>query len=587
MYPSARRAEVVTSRTSLDLLALPYPFSQVGLLTDRAFAKLAEERRSRAARSLPPVNEQVLEELHRTGVLIPLFRVDLTPAPDAPGIDLSTSLTAQQVHTTVINELLRGASEGRVIDPATVGFEPWPGDRRRSRWPSVDSGYLYSRHQLLGLDVAMSFVSQLKGRLEGGRPFWCLEDESLPNAPTLEALGSWRSLAVVLSALDTYYWPRMTHTLSNDLAVWRTVLQAFEPVQMLTWLGLTLDQIERQLTSLHIAASFSDDTGDFYELIRRAKAEAWKSLRGDAAVAMDYRLAADILARFAEELNPGGDYASAQHAPLPQQGLSARPESLDAALTDLRLSPFPSLVIGVEGATEYRLVPRVMEQLGVVWDRNRIEIVDFEGTLDLSLLARYAIEPLLGRDFGSGVALDRPLTRFLIMADAENNFESAADRRRLRKVLLASLTKNVPKDLRADYYVNTKRGRMVEIWTWGKQRPFEFAHFTDRQLADAMLSIAKVPYPHRYERLVNGLHMQRTRCPAPDVEEVCWPRSGLRKPDLADALWPVLEAKINRAIQRGQKGPPVMQACTRAYEMAAVSEGLSMMLRRRRWRPRK
>ncbi len=587
VFSTVRRADAVTARSSLDLLNLPYPFSQLGLLTASDFAKLAGERRSRAGRSLPSVDEQVLEELHRYGALIPLFRVDLTPGPDAQGIDLSTSLTAQHVHTTVINELLRGASEGRVIDPAAVGFEPWPSDRRRTLWPSVESRYLYSRHQLLGLDMAMPFVSELKPRRTGKRITWHLEDASLPNKPTLEAFGSWRALAVVLAALDTYYWPRMTSIVSHNYVAWRKAVQEFDPTEALAWLGLTLDQIKRQVTSLHTLASFCDDTGDFYELIRRAKSDAWKSLRGDAAVTMDYRLAADILARFAEELNPGGDYAATRYAPLSQQGLSARPKSLDAALTDLRLSPFPALVVGVEGETEFRLVPRVMELLGVVRDRNRIAIVDFEGTHDLSLLARYAVEPVLGRDLGTGVALDRPLTRFLVMADAENKYETAADRRKQLKLLLDSLTKNVPKDLRADYYVNTRRDRIVEIRTWGRRRPFEFAHFTDRELADAMLSIANVPHPRGRDRLINGLHMQRTRSPAPDVEEVFWPRSGLRKPDLADALWPVLEEKINRAIERRRPGPQVMQACDRAYEMASVTHGLSMMLRRRRWRPRK
>jgi hypothetical protein len=33
------------------------------------------------------------------------------------------------------------------------------------------------------------------------------------------------------------------------------------------------------------------------------------------------------------------------------------------------------------------------------------------------------------------------------------------------------------------------RGRVVEIMTWGT-KPFEFAHFTDQQLADALLNIA-------------------------------------------------------------------------------------------------
>lgn len=66
------------------------------------------------------------------------------------------------MHATFINELLRGAAEGRAVDPAAVAFEPWPRERQRGVWPSVASGYLYTRHQMLGLDIAMSFVTKLQ-----------------------------------------------------------------------------------------------------------------------------------------------------------------------------------------------------------------------------------------------------------------------------------------------------------------------------------------------------------------------------------------------------------------------------------------
>jgi hypothetical protein len=504
-------------------------------------------------------------------------------------MDISSSLTPKNVHSTLVTELYVAVQEGRAIDPAVAGFEPWPKDRRRNLWPSVDSGYLYTRHQLLGLAAAMPLLRELKPRRSEQGISWYLDDDALPNARTVAALSSWRSLAITLAALDTYYWPQITHSLSGDFASWQQLLRAHDPAQTLAWLGVSFEQVERQISSLLGAASFRDDTGDFYELIRRAKAEAWKSLRGDAAVAMDYRLAADILIRFAEELNPGSDYAGAEHSGLSQQGLSARPESLDAALTNLHLSPFPALVLGVEGETEYRLVPRVLDLLGITFNRNRIVVVDYGGSGDLKLLARYAVEPVLGRDFGHCVALDRPLTRFLVLADAENNYKTAAGRRKQRRLLLESLTKNVPKDLRSNYYINTRRGRIVEIRTWGKL-PFEFAHFTNRELADAMLSIAKAPHPQGRAQLINDLSRQRKH-QAPDVSRVYrdfkWPGSGLSKPTLADSLWPVLERKIQDAIQRGTSGPPVMQACVRAYEMAAVSEKVSIVLRRRRWRPRK
>ena len=447
-------------------------------------------------------------------------------------------------------------------------------------------GYLYSRHQLLGLDVAAPFLARLEGQLNEGRPAWRLDEKLLPNAPTQDALGSWRALAIVLAAVDTWYWPQITHGLMHDLATWRTALDEFDPVSMLSWLGLALNQIQRQATNLRTTASLCDDIGDFYELVRRAKADAWESMRGDAATAMDYRLAADILDRFTADLNPQTGHTDQHGVPLSQQGLSVRPESLDAALTDLRLSPFPALVIGGEGDTEYTLVSRVLGLLGIQRDRNRIELVDFGGTTqNLALLARYAAQPVLGRDYGRGVVLDRPLTRFLVMTDAENKYKTAGDRRYQRRLLLDSLTVNVPEDLRADYYSNTRSGRIIEICTWGPL-PFEFAHFTDSQLADAMLSAAEVPYPHGRARLIHGIEMQRTHN-APDIEKVFWRNSRLTKPSLADALWPVLEKRINTAIRRGHQGPPVMRACLRAYEMLSISEGRSIILRRRKSRLRK
>ena len=77
--------------------------------------------------------------------------------------------------------------------------------------------------------------------------------------------------------------------------------------------------------------------------------------------------------------------------------------------------------------------------------------------------------------------------------------------------------------------------------------------------------------------------MQRTRNPEPNVEKVFWNGSGLSKLTLADALWPVLEKRIDVAIRRGHHGPLVM----RAYEMASISEHWPVILRRRESRRRR
>ncbi len=580
VYSSIKSARDGTGRSSLDLLSLIYPFSQIGLLSARDFATEAAKRRDRSVQHLP-MNEQVLEELHRCGVLAPLFRVELAGGTPQHVIDVSQSLTARQVLTTFVGELYRAAAEGRAADPAAEDFARWPTERRRHLWPTVESGYLYSRHQLLGLDVSASFVWKLKPQRSANRTTWHLAEADRPNAPTMTALASWRSLAIILAALDTYYWPFMTHTVSHDLVAWRAARQAFVPSEMLSWLGLSLDQIAAQARDLRIMAAFRDDMGDFYDLIRRARPKSWETLRGDALTAMDCRLAADIFDRFSQELSGITDDPPSLPEPLSHQGLSSRPHSLDAALTDLRLSPYPSLVIGVEGATEYLLVPRVMKLLEIELDRNWIEIVDFGGsTKDLTLLARHAAEPLLGKDYGDSVRLDRPYTRFLVLVDAENKYRTVADRHRQRKSLLDSLSKNLPPKLRRDLYSYALRARTVEIRTWGRL-PFEFAHFTDAQLADALLQLARTPHPGGRAALIAQINQERFSS-SPDIGDIRWPGRGpISKLSLADKTWPLLEARIQRAIQRGHRGPPIMQAVLRAYEMASSSVRSTTVLRRR------
>ena len=119
----------------------------------------------------------------------------------------------------------------------------------------------------------------------------------------------------------------------------------------------------------------------------------------------------------------------------------------------------------------------------------------------------------------------------------------------------------------------------MEIKTWGKL-PFEFAHFSDGRLASVMISIASVPPPRGRAAIVNALHMQRTHDPSPNVQDVFWRGSGLSKTKLAEALWPLLEARMKHAIERSTAGPPVMQGVLRAYEMASASYGIRRALRR-------
>jgi hypothetical protein len=487
------RAKASSSRSPLELLSLPWPFSQLQLLTADEFVKKADEQELRArSRRL---DTHALEELHRTGILVPFFRVRLAdPDPD-DRIDVGDSLTLRHVTSTVEHELFRAAVEGRATDPAHEPFSPWPRERRRHLWPSNDWAYAYSHHQLHGLRCAKAIVAQLEPSFAPKMTTtWELPSNAVPVQGTLDEIARWRGLAVVLSALDTIYWPEIMRTVSYGLGIWREVRAAFDAASTLGWLGVSAAEIADQADDFRFAATFGDVLGDFFDIVRRAKPSAWATLRGPALVAMEERIAAEILHRSTQEVSPTSlAPPGTLLPPLSQQWLGDRPTSLDASLSNLMLSPHPTVVLALEGETEMLLMPRVFELLGIQNNPNFIRIECFGGTTkDLQLLARFAAAPLLGTDRGDHVELDRPLTHFLVLTDAENKYASRADRRRQRLLLLDSITYAVPHDLKADYF--GRSAHVVEIQTWGKL-PFEFAHFTNSQLAGALLGASTRSFP--------------------------------------------------------------------------------------------
>lgn len=573
-------ARASSTRSTLDLLTLRWPFSQVQLLSAEEFLKRAEERRivMLADRVL---DLSGLEELHRTGVLIPFYRVRLDNGDPEQAIDLSDSRTLKLVPGTITNEAFRGAHDGRVTDPAAEPYEPWPTEQRRMLWPSNDWAFVYSHHQLLGLRRARTIVGMLHPRHhKDHRTTWHLADEDVPEEQALTNCASWRGLAVVLSALDTTYWPQIMHTVHFSFEEWREHRLAFDPAATLDWLGVTVEEAKDAADQLRFNASFADVFGDLYDIVRRAKPQSWYTMRGPALTAIDDLVAAEVLHQTAEEIT-GPPPPQPLPPPLSQQWLGQRPHSLDAALNDMQLSPHPALVVAVEGKTELTVLPWVFGLLGIRDDPAFIRIESFGGTKkDLSLMARLAAAPLLGADRGEFVELDRPVTRFLVLTDAENKYRTASDRREQRLLLLDSITEGIPDDLRADLYQDRFLARTVEIRTWGKY-PFEFAHFSDEQLADAILSQTTRHHPKGEAGLIAAIKAQRAS-PAPDIEKA-WKQSGVSKTKLVDGYWPMLERRIKTAITKENHGPPIMAAALRAYELASLSYGRSYALRRRRF----
>ena len=290
-----QRTIAPTTRTTLDLLSLPFPFSQVDLLDPSEFIKAANQRRigTWVGRDL---DESGLQELHRQRILVPFYCVSIAEEPAGEPIDISESLTAQHVRNTHVAELYSAAASGRLTDPSTELFAAWPTERVRILWPSVERGYLYSHHQLLALEHVRAIVASLRPRyFADHRRESFLPEADFPDHRAREGIESWRGLAITLSAIDTRAWPGITQWVRHSIEVWRASNLAQTAEELLGWLGLSLDELRRQSGRLRSNASFGDVLGDFYDVVRRAKSEAWDSLRGGARCVMDERMAAEVL----------------------------------------------------------------------------------------------------------------------------------------------------------------------------------------------------------------------------------------------------------------------------------------------------
>jgi hypothetical protein len=561
-----------STRSTLDLLTLPQPFTQTGLLGAGEFRKEAAKRGVR-------LDDAHLQVLHRARLLVPFFEVSLVRGNVGRIVDFSRSDTPNIVRTTFVSELYRAAAEGRARDPGLERFRPWSTRRTRTLWPTMSRGVLYSSHQLLAIRWLKSAVAAM--RYDRTTESWALPKP--PSTVDLAAASSWRELAVTLSAIDARYWPLMNHTVRYDADAWRDFNQRFDAAATMTWAGADADVVGRSARELRDLAGRMDVTGAFYDVIRRAHPDTWKTLRDDLLVVMDLRMAAEALDAFADDGGRQPDPSEEARTPLREQRLSARPHSTDEVLTDLGISPHPSLVIGVEGATEALLLPRVFGALGVPLDDDWIRIVDFGGVgKELSNLAKFAAAPTLGRDHGDYVDLVRPITRFLVLVDAEGKYRTPAKRAKHRRVLLDAVCASVPADLRGDLYGSD--ANIVEIRTWGRL-PLEFANFTDAQLARGLTDAALTPYPHGRTVLTQAVRAERAR-PEPNIDRVwsanAWPGANLSKVRLAEACWPILERKIERAIASGSEGPPLMRAAVRAWELAARPTRRHMALQRRK-----
>src|ERR1044072_8215938 len=71
---------------------------------------------------------------------------------------------------------------------------------------------------------------------------------------------------------------------------------------MLRWLNVEPDEIQKTAQRLLHVADSNDPLREWIRLVRLFHPKKWEQLQGDALIAMDYRIAAEMLLRFYEDL---------------------------------------------------------------------------------------------------------------------------------------------------------------------------------------------------------------------------------------------------------------------------------------------
>lgn len=291
---------------------------------------------------------------------------------------------------------------------------------------------------------------------------------------------------------------------------------------------------------------------------------------------MDLRVAAEMLLRFHEEL---ADAGQADHLPdltrknNPAQAwhplverLSFREDSLDQLLMNLGISPHPRVVLAVEGDTEQAHIPKLWEVLEYPYAPELVRVMKLGGVdKDPVKVGALAAAPLVARRDPTNefVWLIKPPTLFLIAVDPEGRYYGDAEKvQRTRGKIMHEIREVVVAQGAA--IDDAELENLVEIRTWDESC-YEFAHFGDDELAEAIMEVHSTREGLSREELVARLAATRGR--RKDIKEVWsrWPYQ-VSKTELAEVLWPRLKVKIER-VRSGvpEPVPQIAQVLEQTY----------------------
>jgi hypothetical protein len=525
--------------TSLALVRLPYVFTQDHLLRSEEFVEEAEKM------DLTTALEE-LEELRRLGLLVPMFRVD----------DERSERHVVNVPTTDRSDLGSYAREGRVRDPTTdLDQDAFPIEpARRTAGGRFWDGYYYSRWQLLTLRYAQNDLQ------------WHRQGEPLDQLR--EHATKLRQECILLSALAPRHlpgiWGQVSLPSSGNFSEFRDARFDIPDEARIQLAGAQPQELLGPAEYFLSSAHSNDPLINWWPLIRHSNYSGWGKLTGAARYALWQRIAAEILLRAHEHL---ADDKLVDPLPAETDGhfwkplydrISAREaDGLDPALGALGLSPYPRVMLIVEGETELLHVSRLLEEFDIARP-NRVRVLNLQGSKKSPReLARYVTTPRLGQvKFGRQYLATTPTALYVAM-DPENLWKSEEARASERAKIQAAIRAEVV--AQGGTISQDELDMLVHVFVWGESS-YELANFTDDQLITALTRLARdhnIPDAESPEWRENvRQQLQKVRVESFDIKVALGRlRIPVEKLKLAELLLPDLLAQLSK--ESSQRSPVV------------------------------
>lgn len=526
------------------------------------------------------MTEKILIALDTERHLVPLLQVSdealphsALPVPESP-----LSVNAR-------GWTLQAAAEGRLRDPWFEAHEQaWvyqgPPDSQHQWW----NGFVYSSWQLLDLTSLRHPIAALAGSHDD------------PVAPTLSSGGSAEDAAysrryrtVALTLLANRYLPgvlgQATLPAGAEWDTWDDSRCEGSVAALLSAANIDPSDLAALGENLLVEAQWDDPLKNWLPLIRHMNYSSWTKLRGPALASLWQRIGAELLLQAHEALAEEGavaplpdvDRFAAWH-PLADRigGQAAERAPLESTLSRFGLTPHPRLLLLVEGESDRIHYHRLLQVLGFKGSSYiRLHTLDSART-NPQLLARYVVSPQLGVERNNGWELAVPPTALLIVADPEGRWATGSKRSDGERRLKAAVRKDV--EMQGAKISDEVLDLLVKVEVLDHSH--EFANFSDDELLLALQAIATRNLVDNADsdewRQQVRSDLVKARSERLNIE-IALRHARADKLDLAEQLWPVMEARVHAEVS-SEIVTPAIDIAIKAMERAALMHRGSVVL---------